>query len=426
MGLFSGLSRSKTVKEPRTSDPTFSSSRSKRDGYGSDDGQGSKGKRMSGAFDDNSEPRQHRRRKPRRDTAVDDEGFMTDAPGATTDYEDAHRQREERRAARRAEEKRNAEDARASEERAARRRDRDHEKERDRESRRVARAEQIRQEEEARRREDKEARRAARRARDEERIREEEQARLDEQDRIEKEERRARRRAQKEKERDRDMPRESEREDRPQGHRRRSSYMDSRRMPGDRTSRHISRADPIENYFDPRNAGQSSQATPYLGSDKDKTSSWVESLSKENPLPLAPEDTATVIEPNPGEDPNSTDEEEVRRKMQQRSRRRGERESGAPRESGGRERASNRPRDADGKRERHRRTDRAAGPETTGIKSSESGDEKQRRRRSTYQDLADDFAAPRMSRRNTYQDYGTTGDERPSQTKRASWFKKIF
>lgn len=417
MGLFSGLSRSKTVKEPRTSDPTVTSSRSKRDGYGSEDGSGNRGKHMSGAFDDNTEPRQHRRRKSRRDTAVDDEGFTTDAPGATTDFEEADRQRAERKAARR-EERRNVEDARASEERAARRRERDVEKERDREARRIARAEEIRQEEEARRREEKDARRAARRARDEERIREEEQARLDEQERVEKEERRARRRAQREKERDRDMPRESEREDRPQGTRRRSSYMDSKRTPGDRASRRISRADPIENYFDPRNAGQSSQATPYLGSDKDKTSSWVESLSKENPLPLAPEDTATVIEPNPGEEPNSTDEEEVRRKMQQRgSRRRGEsyRDSGAPPRESNRDR-SDRPRDADGKRERRRRTE---------VKTSESGDERQRRRRSVYQDLPED-SAPRMSRRNTYQDYGMAGDERPGQTKRASWFKKMF
>ncbi|QDS74291.1 hypothetical protein FKW77_003641 [Venturia effusa] len=424
MGLFSGLSRSKTVKEPRTSDPTFSASRSRRDDYGSDDGSGNRDKRMSGAFDDNFEQRQRRRRKSRRDTAVDDEGFTTDAPGATTDYEEADRQRAERRAARRAEERRNAEDARANEERAARRRERDQEKERDREARRIARAEQIRQEEEARRREEKEARRAARRIRDEERMREEEQARLDEQERIEKEERRARRRAQKERDRDRDMPRESEREDRPSGHRRKSSYMDSKRTPGDRSSRRISRADPIEYYFDPRNAGQSSQATPYLGSDKDKTSSWVESLSKDNPLPLAPEDTATVIEPTPGEEPNSTDEEEVRRKMQQRSRRRGEsyRDSAAPRESN-RER-SDRPRDADGKRERRRRTDR--GPEVAGLRSSESGDEKQRRRRSVYQDLPEEYA-PRVSRRNTYQDYGfVDGDERPSQNRRASWFKKIF
>jgi hypothetical protein len=221
------------------------------------------------------------------------------------------------------------------------------------------------------------------------------------------------------------VPRESEREDRPRGDRRRSSYVDddmaarrsSKRAPGERSSRRVSRVDPIENYFDPRNAGQSSQATPYLGSDKDKTSSWVESLSKDNPLPIPPEDTATVIEPVPGEEPHSTDEEEVRRKMQQRSRRRESyRDSGALRESG-----RDRPRDSDGKRERRRR-DR--GTETAGVKSSESGNEKERKRRTTYQDFPEDV--PRMSRRNTYQDYGTTGDERPSQTKRASWFKKIF
>jgi len=41
------------------------------------------------------------------------------------------------------------------------------------------------------------------------------------------------------------------------------------------------------------------KAEPYLAASADKASSWINSLSTDPPLPLSPEETATVVEPPP-------------------------------------------------------------------------------------------------------------------------------
>jgi hypothetical protein len=424
MGIFN-LSRSKTVKEPRRSDPTFGRS-GKRDSYASET-EYVYPKRSSPPADGDDADRRGRRerRKSRRDG--DDEGFTTDAPGMTTDYEEADRRRAERRAARKAEKEREREDARIAEERAARKRDRDadREKERERDARRAARKareeEKLRVEDEGGRRDEKDARRAARearRGRDDEDRRREESSRFDtEAQTTEKEDGRRRRKDRGDKEpRDRDG-------ERPRGDRRRSSYMpeddatkrrssymapeddykrrSSKRTPVERSSRRAT--EPVNDYFDARNAAPSANTTPYLGSDKDKTSSWVESVNKEPPLPIPPEDVATVIEePAPEDDRDlSTDEEEVRRRMQGRKRDRRRESTRIP--------DADAPRDADRDDRRRERKRRERDPLQ---RSSDSGNEKDRRRKSGY-DQYPDFSAPLP--------------ERPANSsRRQSWFKKIF
>jgi hypothetical protein len=424
MGIF-GLSRSKTVKEPRQSDPTFGRS-AKRDSYASETEYVYPKRSSPPATRDDADRRGRReRRKSRRDG--DDEGFTTDAPGATTDYEEADRRRAERRAARKAEKEREREDARAAEERAARKRDReaDRDKERERDARRAARKareeEKLRAEDEARRRDEKDARRAAREAR---RTRDDDDRRRDESSRFdteaqatEKEDGRRRRKDRSDKEpRDRDG-------ERPRGDRRRSSYMpeddgtkrrssymapeddykrrSSKRSPVERSSRRAT--EPVNDYFDSRNAAPSANTTPYLGSDKDKTSSWVESVNKEPPLPIPPEDVATVIEePAPGGDrDHTTDEEEVRRRMQGRNRDRRRESTRLP--------DADAPRDGDREERRRERKRRERDPLQ---RSSDSGNEKDRRRKSTY-DQYPDFSAPLP--------------ERPGNpSRRQSWLQKTF
>jgi hypothetical protein len=415
MGIF-GLSRSKTVKEPRRSDPTFG--RTKRDSYASDAEYVSPKRSSPPANDDDADRRGRRERRKSRRDGGDDEGFNTDGPGVTTDYEEADRRRTERRAARKAEKEREREEARIAEERAARKRDREaeREKEREREARRAARKareeEKVRAEEEARRRDEKESRRAAREDR-----RREESSRYDtEAQTTEKEDSRRRRRDRGDKEpRDRDG-------ERPRGDRRRSSYMpeddgnkrrssymppeddskrrSSKRTPVERSSRRAT--EPVNDYFDARNANPSTNTTPYLGSDKDKTSSWVESVNKEPPLPIPPEDVATVIEEPElnGDRDLTTDDEEVRRRMQGRPRdrrRESTRDADAPRDKDREDR----------RRERKRRDRDSALP-----RSSDSGNEKDRRRKSGY-DQYPDFSGPLP--------------ERPgNSSRRQSWFKKIF
>jgi hypothetical protein len=438
MGIF-GLSRSKTVKEPRRSDPTVG--RSKRDSYASETEYVYPKRASPPAYDDDINDRRGRRERRKSRREGDDEGFTTDAPGATTDYEEADRRRVERRAARKADKEREREEARVAEERAARKRDRDadREKEREREARRAARKvreeEKIRAEDEARRREEKETRRAAREAR---RVREDDDRRREESSRFDTEaqttgnedsRRRRRDRGDKEpRDRDAERPRGSRRKSsympEDDGTKRRSSYMppeedskrrspeedykrrSSKRTPVERSSRRA--GEPVNDYFDSRNAGQSSNTTPYVGSDKDMTSSWVESVNKEPPLPIPPEDVATVIEEHPpapevnGERDPTTDEEEVRHRMQGRTKDR-RRESTRL--------ADDAPRDKD-REERRRERKRRERDQPAPKRSSDSGNEKDRRRKSGY---------------DQYPEFSAQLPERPANSsRRQSWFKKIF
>jgi hypothetical protein len=174
-----------------------------------------------------------------------------------------------------------------------------------------------------------------------------------------------------------------------------------------RESRRISKAAPVDDYFDPRNGNQNSATTPYLGSGGDKTSSWVESVNREPPMPLAPEDTATVIEPAPEEEAEHgvESEEDIRRRMHGRRERRKERES--YRDSGDVRDREDRDRD-ERKRERRRRE-----RDQQGEKISDPSNDKERRRRSSY------YPEPAYP----YPEYATA--ERPQAAKRTSWLKKI-
>jgi hypothetical protein len=394
MGLF-GLRRSNTTKDtPRSSDPSFAGGRSRGAGYETDAGYRRSSKRSDENDNDSAARRERReRRKSRREP---DEGFTTDAAGAQTDYEQAERRRADRREARRAEKERLAELTRESEERDARRKDRDGDKEARRAARRERDEARIAEEVEKRRRAEKEERRAARKAREEDRLRQEGQTRVDEDARAAKEERRAKRRAEREA-RDPDA-------ERPRGERRKSSYGDGeeKQRSSRRDSRRQSRAVPVDDYFDSRNGGTGT--TPYFGgAGGDKTSSWVDSVNREPPAPLQPEDTATVIEPTPEEDEehDAESEEEVRRRMHGRRERRRERDSGEVRE----------PRDDRDREERRRerkRRDRAQPGEKTDAEL-----ERERHRRSSY------YPEPN----HPYPDYNT--GERPQAAKRTSWLKKI-
>jgi hypothetical protein len=342
MGLF-GLNRSKTVKEPRRSEPLF------------DTGRRSSSRREDlETTEDDRRPRRGRRSR----YATDDEGFATDALPVTSNYEDAEASKAARKARRREKERETERDL--------------YEKERDT---RKASEKERREEERLRMEdEDKKARRAAReeRKRQEAEDRKRDEARKEEVARdTEREERRARRR-------DSDRPKtdrrkssylpETDREaDRSRGERRKSSYRDADVLPEkprgterkksgyeddvveearartdrrkstyvdgetdkerakrrsskrysaapaalpirertrdeERTSRRASGMP--DEYYESRNGGYSRRDaprydTPYLGSGGDKTSSWVNSVNAEPPLPIPPEDVATVLEHPP-------------------------------------------------------------------------------------------------------------------------------
>ena len=390
MGLFGALRRSNTTKDtPRSSDPSFAGGRSRGAGYETDAGYGRSSKRSN---DDNDSAARRERRERRKSRREPEEGFTTDAAGAQTDFEQAERRRE-RREARRAEKDRAAD----PEERDSRKRDRDGDKEARRAARRERDEARIAEEVEKRRRTEKEERRAARKAK-------EDQARADEDARASKEERRARRRAERE-------ARETDAE-RPRGERRKSSYQDgggdeSKHRSSRRDSRRMSRAAAVDDYFDSRN-GQNG-GTPYFGGPGgDKTSSWVDSVNREPPAPLQPEDTATVIEPMPEEEEEpeqgAESEEEIRRRMHGRRERRRDRDSAEVREP-------REDRDREERRRERKRRDRAHGG--GGERTSDPDVDKERRRRSSY------YPEPN----HPYPDYDTL--ERPQAPKRQSWLKKI-
>jgi hypothetical protein len=176
--------------------------------------------------------------------------------------------------------------------------------------------------------------------------------------------------------------------DRPRNERRRSSYMDSDRdKDRDRSKRHSSkrhsttlpfrdrpRDEPTKsrrlstNREEPMMNGKPGpsepKAEPYLASGSDKISSWVHSQSADPPLPLGPEETATVVEPPPGAPGGGPSDDE----------RRGER--------------------------RRRRRERA---------------------RDTKMSDEDDYSGERRRTRRSPDQYAT----RPEPSKRTSWLKKF-
>jgi hypothetical protein len=362
MGIFN-LSRSKTFKEPRSSDPTLER-RKRRDAYNSED--------------EYVYRRDGRKSKPSRSPReTGDDGFVTEVPAVTTDYEDAERRRAEKEV-RRIDRRRRPDEVRLANEQVRAR-----EKDRERELRKQEVRDRRAREDELRREEEKEIRRAAR---SERRVREEE----DRQREIEREERRAHRRDRgHEKEtRDRsDYATERRSVDRRKSYaagdeRRRSRIYDddlkrrsSRKAPRDRSGA-------FDHHFESRNSGQNF-ATPYLASGGDKTASWVNSVNENPPEPIPAEDVATIIEPKPEIDPNkedSTDPEEIKR------RRRRER----------RERQLNDRDSEERKRERRRREQGGSG----------------------------DSAEDRYARRKTYTGYDAY-DNLATAPRKQSFFKKL-
>ncbi|KAJ9668531.1 hypothetical protein H2201_001172 [Coniosporium apollinis] len=404
MGMF-GLGRSKSHRhEDRYTRPSTSGGDAER----------SHRKRSSHHNEEDEAKRLRRddRRVHRSRGLSNEEGIMTDAvpntgASASTENEarNARRGDRDREAASKAA---RAAELAAAEEKAARRRERDRErqqhearklKERETRDRRIREEQEL----ENRRREEKRARHAAR---DQRRAAEERYAKDAEASRSKGRDRR-----------DKDRGEPSSRPqtaDRPKTERRRTDMDDAARrqrheerrqrrttdrtMSDDKTSRRRSTANPIDDYFDPRNGAhapyqqpRTASGRPYLPNGGDKTTSWVASVNEEQPDP--PPLAETVIEPPPDLNAGETtaDEEALR----------GMRTAGRGERNG----------DADRRRRRHeeRRHERKSGGE--GLRSEgSSGDRKDRRR-------------------NTLQGYGDSGvrwDARPSPApKRQSWLKSL-
>ncbi|TKA80419.1 hypothetical protein B0A49_01196 [Cryomyces minteri] len=353
----------------------------------------SRRKRASPGYEDDHAKRLRREgRKVARSRAPDADGFTAEAAPvfSATDGEDTNARRAERRA-KRAErdaavgESRAAELAEA-EERAARRREKEKAvlearkaKAREAKERRDREEEEI----EARRQEEKRARRAVRAA--------EEQARRDADARD------AERRRRRDKERD-ELTSRPQLSERRKSHLRTSDDRHARRTPTERprTDRRKS-AMPVDDYFDPRNGqngygGNVHPATappeggrPYLAPGGDKTSSWVNAVNVDPPLP--PPVEGTVLDgPGPG---LATNEE-------QRTARRNRRKDGEEKE----------------KEKSRRREDR-------GMRSSNgSAGEKTVRRRSAMPEL-DGGGGLRSW------DGAPVRPGGEKAAKRGSWFKKI-
>ncbi|KAJ8105058.1 hypothetical protein OPT61_g10411 [Boeremia exigua] len=231
----------------------------------------------------------------------------------------------------------------------------------------------------------------------------------------------------------------SQRESRPHNERRRSHQAeteDERRRRHDerRATRRASEyptpvnGEPVADYFDPRNAdaagsshrskhrssrrgADDEQNQPYLNKGPDKTSSWVQSLSDDNPLPVPIAET--ILDPPPGSrDADLVDEETPSQDEDIRLRIAGRR--GPKRDKERAERHAERDRDRDRERDKDR-------------------DRKQHRRRSYYEDEDEPRSAKRDSRRKTYDPYdqpvrtwdGRPEGETPRGVKRGSWLKKI-
>jgi hypothetical protein len=182
--------------------------------------------------------------------------------------------------------------------------------------------------------------------------------------------------------------------------------------------------EPIADYFDERNGAQRSGTTkqrsrrtqgeeenmPYMNNGPDKTSSWVQSLSEEPPLP--PPISETVLDPAPGGRVSPDDEETPSQDEDIRLRIAGRR--GGKRDKGERVEKERARDDKDRKHSRRKSHYEA------GTKGSVEETEKRKDRRKTYANPAYEEAPVR------------TWDGRPAVDgnggagKRGSWFKKIF
>ena len=150
---------------------------------------------------------------------------------------------------------------------------------------------------------------------------------------------------------------------------------------------------------------------PYINKGPDKTSSWVQSLTEEPPLP--PPISETVLDPVPGARGEPDDEETPSQDEDIRLRIAGRR--GAGKRDKERERERDRARDEKASRH-HRRKSHYDGTRGGSVEEPD----KRKERRKTYVNPAYEEAPVR------------TWDGRPAvdgnggQGKRGSWFKKIF
>jgi hypothetical protein len=368
-----------------------------------------------GMTEDEAKRLRHERRSVRKSTRVPDaeaEPMMTGANGSG-EYDP---EREARRAARRARHEQDKEARRAELEEVEAKNER--RRERARETERDALA-------------DKKARQMAELER-RNKLAEEELRRMAEKD----EKRKSRKLAEdgaREHRSSRRKEKESRETSRPHNERRRSHVDDD----AERRRRHEERraarrnsdypvqpsGEPIADYFDERNGTAHRPATtkrssrrtqdeeqnmPYINKGPDKTSSWVQSLSEEPPLP--PPISETVLDPAPGAREAPDDEETPSQDEDIRLRIAGRR--GGKRDKAERERE--RARD-EKERKHHRRKSQFDGP-----RGSVEEADKRKERRKTYANPAYEEQPIR------------TWDGRPALDgnggagKRGSWFKKIF
>jgi hypothetical protein len=219
--------------------------------------------------------------------------------------------------------------------------------------------------------------------------------------------------------------------DRPTNDRRRSHMDDD----ADRQRRHDERraarrnseypvvAEPIADYFDERNAAAPPRSTkhrssarptreeenmPYLHKGPDKTSSWVQSLSDEPPLP--PPISETVLDPAPGTRENPDDEETPSQDEDIRLRIAGRKGPKRDKERAERRKAED--------KERDRERDRKHSSRRTG--GEEEKERKKGSRRASYAPAYEEVPVRTWDGRPALE--GTA----QAQGKRGSWFKKMF
>jgi hypothetical protein len=183
--------------------------------------------------------------------------------------------------------------------------------------------------------------------------------------------------------------------------------------------------EPIADYFDERNGATQRSGTtkqrsrrnqneeenmPYMNNGPDKTSSWVQSLSEEPPLP--PPISETVLDPAPGGRVSPEDEETPSQDEDIRLRIAGRR--------GGKRDKAERVEKERARDDKDRKHSRRKSHFEAGTKGSVEETDKRKERRKTYANPAYEDAPVR------------TWDGRPAvdgnggQGKRGSWFKKIF
>ena len=154
---------------------------------------------------------------------------------------------------------------------------------------------------------------------------------------------------------------------------------------------------------------------PYLSKGGDKTSSWVDSLSNEPPLPVPIAET--VLDPVPNDGANLNDQESPSADEDIRLRIAGRRGPKRDKERADRDRERDRERDRDRERKHHRRRSIFEGA-PRGYSDEERDPREKKSRRKSYAQ-PEQYAEPPVR----------TWDGRPAENgggKRQSWFKKIF